>query len=324
MCYWYLNGYLSDVDIFGALADPVRRSLLADLTGGPQRVVDLAEDRPISRPAVSKHLRLLLDAGAVTVAERGRERYYALDRSALGTGRLVRRRADRATPRRQRPRRTRHRGAPYHPRTAQRRRTRGADRMTQLGTITQVDGRHVLVQTREFQAPIEDVWAAVTEPERLARWIGTWSGDPESGSVLFRMLFEGEDHEAEIMTIRVCEPPRRLHLTSQVGDDTWLLELDLSHEDGVTTLTFAQPGVTAEQVGGVGPGWDYYLDRLVDAETGADPSLRDFERTTTRRPRSTTSASSVHALGRTDELGMSRRRKDRSDGTATTSQITEK
>ena len=56
------------MDIFGALADPVRRSLLAELAGEPCRVVDLAASRPISRPAVSKHLRLLLEAGAVTVA----------------------------------------------------------------------------------------------------------------------------------------------------------------------------------------------------------------------------------------------------------------
>ena len=71
------------MDIFGALADPVRRSLLAELTTAPRRVVDLAAGRPISRPAVSKHLRLLLEAGVVTVSDRGRERYYALDRTAL-------------------------------------------------------------------------------------------------------------------------------------------------------------------------------------------------------------------------------------------------
>jgi DNA-binding transcriptional ArsR family regulator len=71
------------VDIFGAIADPVRRSLLADLAAGPRRVVDLAADRSISRPAVSKHLRLLLDVGAVTVSDRGRERLYALERAAL-------------------------------------------------------------------------------------------------------------------------------------------------------------------------------------------------------------------------------------------------
>jgi uncharacterized protein YndB with AHSA1/START domain len=145
------------------------------------------------------------------------------------------------------------------------------------GRIELRDGRHVLVQTREFRAPIDDVWAAVTEPGRLARWIGTWTGDPASGSVLFRMLFEGEEHAGETMEIRACDPPHRLHLTSHAGEETWLLELDLTHADGVTTLTFSQPDVAREQVAGVGPGWDYYLDRLVDAETGADPSLRRWD-----------------------------------------------
>lgn len=71
------------MDVFEALADPVRRSLLREVGTGPRRVVDLAASRPISRPAVSKHLRLLLEVGAVTVTDSGRERLYALDRRAL-------------------------------------------------------------------------------------------------------------------------------------------------------------------------------------------------------------------------------------------------
>lgn len=71
------------VDAFGALADPVRRSILVELAARPHRVVDLAVTRPISRPAVSKHLRLLLQAGVVTATDRGRERYYALDPTGL-------------------------------------------------------------------------------------------------------------------------------------------------------------------------------------------------------------------------------------------------
>lgn len=145
------------------------------------------------------------------------------------------------------------------------------------GKIEHREGRHVLVQTRQLRAPIEDVWAAVTEPERLARWIGSWEGDPSTGSVHFRMLFE-EGHPGETMVIRVCDPPHRLHVTSQVGDEVWLLDLELSHAGGITTLTLSQPGVTVEQAGGVGPGWDYYLDRLVDVESGEDPARRDFER----------------------------------------------
>ena len=71
------------MDPFAALADPVRRALLRALAAGPARVVDLAAAHPISRPAISKHLRLLTEAGLASVEDRGRERHYALDRSCL-------------------------------------------------------------------------------------------------------------------------------------------------------------------------------------------------------------------------------------------------
>jgi DNA-binding transcriptional ArsR family regulator len=71
------------VDPFVALADPVRRGLLRALAAGPARVVDLAAAHPISRPAISKHLRLLTDAGLASVERRGRERHYSLERSGL-------------------------------------------------------------------------------------------------------------------------------------------------------------------------------------------------------------------------------------------------
>ena len=71
------------MDPFAALADPVRRGLLRALAAGPARVVDLAAAHAISRPAISKHLRLLTEAGLASVEDRGRERHYALDRSGL-------------------------------------------------------------------------------------------------------------------------------------------------------------------------------------------------------------------------------------------------
>jgi DNA-binding transcriptional ArsR family regulator len=66
------------MDVFAAMADPVRRDLLRLLTAGPTRVVDLAAGREISRPAVSKHLRVLTDAGLVVADDLGRERHYRL------------------------------------------------------------------------------------------------------------------------------------------------------------------------------------------------------------------------------------------------------
>jgi DNA-binding transcriptional ArsR family regulator len=71
------------MDVFEALADPVRRDLLRQLVAGPTRVVDLAAAHPISRPAISRHLRVLGDAGLVHATDHGRERHYALDATPL-------------------------------------------------------------------------------------------------------------------------------------------------------------------------------------------------------------------------------------------------
>ncbi|GAA4701390.1 putative conserved protein YndB, AHSA1/START domain [Promicromonospora umidemergens] len=142
------------------------------------------------------------------------------------------------------------------------------------------DGTYIVL-TRTFRAPIEDVWAAITEPERLARWIGRWTGDPAQGTVRFEMLFEGEGVEPEEYTIDACDAPARLELTSRTAYDeqtpaTWHLQLDLTEADGVTTLTFAQSMDDPAMAENVGPGWEYYLDRLVAAETGGDPEAIDF------------------------------------------------
>lgn len=149
---------------------------------------------------------------------------------------------------------------------------------TPSGRVVSLRDRLTLHIERTFHAPIEDVWAAITEPERLARWLGTWRGDPAEGRVAFRMLFEDGELEDD-MEIRECRPPERLAVTSQVGEQRWHLDVDLSERDGITTLTFSQPDVDQDDLLGVGPGWEYYLDRLVAVESGSrPPETADFER----------------------------------------------
>ena len=145
------------------------------------------------------------------------------------------------------------------------------------GRIETGPAGHRLVLQRTFAAPIDDVWAAITEPARLERWVGTFTGDPATGVVSFRMTAEGDDVEAGEMTIRACEPPSALRVTTG-GAWGFSLDLDLVEVDGVTTLTFTQPGIDPAQAPSVGPGWEYYLDRLVAAETGADLAAIDFDR----------------------------------------------
>lgn len=70
-------------DKLAALSDPTRRHLFELLARQPSPVGTLATQLPVSRPAVSQHLRVLLDTGLVSVEQRGASRVYAVDRSGL-------------------------------------------------------------------------------------------------------------------------------------------------------------------------------------------------------------------------------------------------
>ncbi len=69
--------------VASAIADPVRREILVVLRQGPMTAGAIAARFPISRPAVSRHLRVLREAGLVVDAVHGRERLYRLDVAPL-------------------------------------------------------------------------------------------------------------------------------------------------------------------------------------------------------------------------------------------------
>lgn len=70
--------------VVAALADPSRREIFERLAAGPRSVGALASDLPISRPAVSQHLRVLKEAGLVTDRAEGTRHIYHIDPAGLG------------------------------------------------------------------------------------------------------------------------------------------------------------------------------------------------------------------------------------------------
>jgi DNA-binding transcriptional ArsR family regulator len=72
-----------ETDAFAAISDPNRRYLLEELRRGPKTVNELAVGLPISRPAVSQHLKALLDARLVKVKAEGTRRIYTVDDSGF-------------------------------------------------------------------------------------------------------------------------------------------------------------------------------------------------------------------------------------------------
>lgn len=69
--------------VLGALADPTRRRIFEELRQGARAVVELAAGMPVSRPAVSQHLKVLKEAGLVRERRQGRRNLYAIDPHGL-------------------------------------------------------------------------------------------------------------------------------------------------------------------------------------------------------------------------------------------------
>lgn len=74
----------TNVHPLDALGDPTRRQVFELLRDGPRSVGELAAELPVSRPAVSQHLRVLEDAGLVAHTKQGTRHLYALDRTGVG------------------------------------------------------------------------------------------------------------------------------------------------------------------------------------------------------------------------------------------------
>jgi uncharacterized protein YndB with AHSA1/START domain len=124
---------------------------------------------------------------------------------------------------------------------------------------------------RRYDAAVEDVWDAVTDPDRVKRWFLPVSGDLREGGTF---QLEG-NAGGEILT---CEPPRYLKVT--FGGPTSLVELRLSADGDEHTVLELEHTVPIEIAGGgagalfVGPGWDGMLlglDLFTRGEVVDDP-----------------------------------------------------
>ena len=134
-----------------------------------------------------------------------------------------------------------------------------------------------LVLRRTFRAPIEDVWASVTEPERTARWFGAWEGDAAPGrTIKVQMAYEEQAPWFDVL-IEACDPPRRLAVSMTEESGATRVELLLSHTDGRTELRLVHHLDNADAAGEMGPGWEYYLDMLIASREGKPlPTFDDY------------------------------------------------
>lgn len=140
---------------------------------------------------------------------------------------------------------------------------------TPLGQVLRDEDGMRLEFVRTFDDPVEDVWAALTEPDRLAGWFGRWTGDPATGTIDLIMTAE-EGATAQTVAVVTCEPPTRLVVITPSEDGPWHLSVTLQSEGGGTVLRFVHRLAEPYDASNLGPGWHYYLDRL-GAVVAGDP-----------------------------------------------------
>ena len=261
------------MDPFAALADPVRRQLLDRLARGPARVVDLAADHAISRPAISRHLRVLGEAGLVAGERPGAG--AALPPRALRPGaRVGLARGSRTPPplRRVRARRPRPRGPSHGPRPRlppdSRHHRSPGDGMTSTPRIDTTHRSGHRPPRGPRRHGVRRLRAHVRRTDR--RRLGGGDRVRPAGALdrqvdrRPRQRFGHVLHDGRVPgRARRDDPHRRVHGASRLvmrsarpddKSEVWSWQLDLSEADGVTTLAFAQEVVNVELAESVGPG----------------------------------------------------------------------
>jgi uncharacterized protein YndB with AHSA1/START domain len=157
-----------------------------------------------------------------------------------------------------------------------------------VGSLRAVDGKAVIRMEDRFDTAADDLWSALTEPHRLARWIARVEGELRLGGEFrasFTSSWEGPGR------VDVCEPPRRLLLTMSPGqDDQTVIEVELIPDGEQTRLVVEERGLPLDAAAAHGAGWQAHIEdltRYLAGETPADwhtrwleliPAYRDRER----------------------------------------------
>ena len=226
--------------VLQALSDPSRRTVLAALGEGPATAGELAALLPIARPGVSRHLRVLREAGLVEVRQEAQFRVYSLRPDPLAEvdewlghyrslweSRLDALHTEIARGKKR---------TEEHDMTEE---TRATTRIT--GTMHSVDGKGVVRMDGRYDTDIDDLWSAVSDPARLARWVAEVEGDLHVGGAFRATFTSGWEGPGRV---EVCEPPTRLLVTLSPGDeDETVVEAELMADGDQTRLVVEERGI---------------------------------------------------------------------------------
>ena len=137
-----------------------------------------------------------------------------------------------------------------------------------IGSIRAENGSGTVRMEEVYDTPPADLWSAVTEPDRLARWVAEVTGDLRPSGDFHARFTSGWDGPGRV---DVCDPPRRLLATMSPGtDDETVIEATLADEGGRTRLVIEERGIPLAEIAGHGAGWQAHVEDLDAHLAGRD------------------------------------------------------
>jgi len=140
-----------------------------------------------------------------------------------------------------------------------------------LGSLRSADGKGVVRIEDRYRTDIDDLWSALTDPGRLARWYGRVEGDLRPGGE-FRLYIEPDDWDGT-GRVEACEPPRRLLVTTRESEESWrkgrgappfdeVIEATLAADGDQTILVIEVRGMPMDTIAAYGAGWQIHAENL--------------------------------------------------------------
>jgi uncharacterized protein YndB with AHSA1/START domain len=141
---------------------------------------------------------------------------------------------------------------------------------TVMGSLHVLEtGRGAIRLEQVYDTDIEDLWSAITDPDRLGRWFAIVEGDLRVGGMIFARFISTDEGPGRI---DVCEAPRRLQVTMKPGtSDEFEMEAVLTSEGEKTRLAIEDRRLTRENLSDCGAGWQVHLEDLASYLADREP-----------------------------------------------------
>ena len=146
-----------------------------------------------------------------------------------------------------------------------------------LGRLRSADGHGVVRIEDRYDTGIDDLWSALIDPDRVARWYGQVEGDLRLGGE-FRLHVQGSGWEG-VGRVEACEPPRRLQVRTKELALPYeeVIEATLTPDGDLTILVIEARGMPLDKVAFYGAGWQLHAEDLaayLAGRTRADAEKR--------------------------------------------------